>query len=223
MVRRMDMQPQDDLPLSLLRRPVPVPPPVPPWSRGRRHRADRRRPRRLRPGRRPQLDLRARGRRTAASGSPARRRCATPSGVDAGHSMAPERRAVRRRRHPAPGRSRPAGRAHDVEARNTVRRYLGDLVKALPDVYPRAGRRQAGRRSSGVEDGYPELDMKPAFVQVPQVVLQNALDAARARDRRRRQGLPPDHRCVRAADRRAACRPSTRSATTPSGRARRSG
>jgi len=81
---------------------------------------------------------------------------------------------------PAPSASAPVGNvpagwsAHDVEARNKVRRYLGDLVKALPAVYPPSVVAKLAV-ILGVEDGYPELDMKPAFVQVPQLVLNDAL------------------------------------------------
>jgi FtsP/CotA-like multicopper oxidase with cupredoxin domain len=63
---------------------------------------------------------------------------------------------------------------HDVAARNKVRRYLGDLVKALPAVYPEPVVLKLAD-ILGVEDGYPELDMKPAFVQVPNLVLTDAL------------------------------------------------
>jgi FtsP/CotA-like multicopper oxidase with cupredoxin domain len=70
----------------------------------------------------------------------------------------------------------PAGwSAHDVEARNKVRRYLGDLVKALPAVYPEAVVLKLAD-ILGVQDGYPELDMKPAFVQVPNLVLTDTVD-----------------------------------------------
>ena len=131
------------------------------------------------------------------SGSPP---MATPSG-SMDHSMAPSV-APSAGASPDLGTIPPGWSAHDVEARNTVRRYLGDLVKALPEVYPApVVAKLAG--ILGVEDDYPELGMKPAFAQVPQVVLQNAVDAARARDRGRRQDLPPDHRYVPAADRRA--------------------
>lgn len=63
---------------------------------------------------------------------------------------------------------------HDVAARDKVRRYLGDLVKALPSVYPEAVALKLGD-ILGVEDDYPELDMKPAFAQVPNLVLTDAL------------------------------------------------
>jgi FtsP/CotA-like multicopper oxidase with cupredoxin domain len=91
----------------------------------------------------------------------------------AGMSMAPSGA-------PSPSASAPAGviptgwTEHDIAARHKVRRYLGDLVKALPAVYPEAVvTKLAG--ILGVEDDYPELGVKPAFVQVPQLVLTDAL------------------------------------------------
>ena len=49
---------------------------------------------------------------------------------------------------------------HDVNARNVVRRYLGDLVTALPAVYPEPVVTKLAD-ILGVEDGYPELSQKP--------------------------------------------------------------
>ncbi|OGO56034.1 MAG: hypothetical protein A2Z32_02175 [Chloroflexi bacterium RBG_16_69_14] len=63
---------------------------------------------------------------------------------------------------------------HDVEARDKVRRYIGDLAPALGDIYPAPVALKLGA-ILGVEDDYPELKLKPAFVQVPQVVLSDAL------------------------------------------------
>ena len=63
---------------------------------------------------------------------------------------------------------------HDVAARDKVRRYLGDLVGALPAVYPEPVVTKLAD-ILGVEDAYPELSKKPAFVQVPQLVLTDAL------------------------------------------------
>ena len=75
----------------------------------------------------------------------------------------------------APGGQIPAGwTEHDVAARNVVRRYLGDLVPALKDIYgPAAFAKMAVILGAG--DDYPELKMKPAFVQVPQLYLNDAL------------------------------------------------
>jgi FtsP/CotA-like multicopper oxidase with cupredoxin domain len=69
----------------------------------------------------------------------------------------------------------PAGwTAHDVAAREVVRRYLGDLVPALKDIYgPVVFAKFA--EILGAADDYPQLHQKPAFVQVPQLFLQDAL------------------------------------------------
>ncbi len=71
-------------------------------------------------------------------------------------------------------RYRPAGRDHDVQARNVVRRYVGNLAPAFKDIYPPAAYEKFAQ-ILGVEDGYPELQMKPAFVQVPNLYLTDAL------------------------------------------------
>jgi FtsP/CotA-like multicopper oxidase with cupredoxin domain len=63
---------------------------------------------------------------------------------------------------------------HDIAARNVVRRYLGDLVTALPAVYPEPVVTKLAD-ILGAADGYPELSQKPAFVQVPNLVLTDAL------------------------------------------------
>jgi hypothetical protein len=70
----------------------------------------------------------------------------------------------------------PAGWSeHDINARNVVRRYLGNLVPALEGIYgPEAFAKLA--EILGAADNYPELGMKPAFVQVPQLVLNDVLD-----------------------------------------------
>jgi FtsP/CotA-like multicopper oxidase with cupredoxin domain len=76
----------------------------------------------------------------------------------------------------APTGSLPPGwTEHDASARNRVRRYLGDLVPLLPAIYGDAIAVKLGD-ILGVEDDYPELRMKPAFAQVPQLVLTDALD-----------------------------------------------
>ena len=69
----------------------------------------------------------------------------------------------------------PAGwTAHDVAARDVVRRYLGNLVPALKDIYGETAFLKLAD-ILGVEDDYPALHEKPAFVQVPQLVLNDAL------------------------------------------------
>ncbi len=64
---------------------------------------------------------------------------------------------------------------HDINARNVVRRYLGNLVPALKGIYGDAAFAKLGE-ILGAGDNYPELGLKPAFVQVPQLVLNDALD-----------------------------------------------
>ena len=68
----------------------------------------------------------------------------------------------------------PGWSAHDVEARDKIRRYLGDLVPALKDIYGEAAFLKLAD-ILGAEDDYPALHAKPAFVQVPQLVLSDAL------------------------------------------------
>ncbi len=69
----------------------------------------------------------------------------------------------------------PAGwSAHDVEARDKVRRYVGDLAPAFKDIYPAPVFLKLAA-ILGVEDDYPALHQKPAFVQVPQLYLSDAL------------------------------------------------
>ncbi len=64
---------------------------------------------------------------------------------------------------------------HDINARNVVRRYLGNLVPALKGIYGDAAFTKLGE-ILGAGDNYPELALKPAFVQVPQLVLNDMLD-----------------------------------------------
>ena len=64
---------------------------------------------------------------------------------------------------------------HDLNARNVVRRYLGNLVPALKGIYGDAAFTKLGE-ILGAGDNYPELALKPAFVQVPQLVLNDMLD-----------------------------------------------
>ena len=146
----------------------------------------------------------------------------------------PERRRRRRRPRRVARRRLPARERRALDG--AQRRSLGRRASAaptgdIPDGLDRARRRRAqqgpplsrqpaSRRSRpstapvfakladilGVEDGYPELDMKPAFVQVPQLVLTDALDAAQADAGRRRQGLQPDDR-RRSSRRSTSCMP----------------
>ncbi|CAN5596264.1 hypothetical protein BH23CHL7_BH23CHL7_22230 [soil metagenome] len=75
-----------------------------------------------------------------------------------------------------PGGGIPAGwTQHDVDARNIVRRYLGNLAPPLRDIY---GDAVFGKLATilGAADNYPELSAKPAFAQVPQLVLNDAVN-----------------------------------------------
>ena len=64
---------------------------------------------------------------------------------------------------------------HDVAARTVIRRYLGNLVPALEGIFGASTFAKLGR-ILGAEDGYPELDQKPAFMRAgPQLVLSDLL------------------------------------------------
>jgi FtsP/CotA-like multicopper oxidase with cupredoxin domain len=76
---------------------------------------------------------------------------------------------------PAPSASIPTGwTQHDVDARTVVRRYIGNLAPALKGIYGDAAFAKLAD-ILGAADNYPELQKKPAFVQVPQVVLNDIL------------------------------------------------
>ena len=69
----------------------------------------------------------------------------------------------------------PAGwTQHDIDARQAVRRYLGNLAPALQGVYGDAIFAKLAD-TLGAADNYPELSAKPAFAQVPQLFLNDAL------------------------------------------------
>ncbi len=105
----------------------------------------------------------------AASGAPSSSAVAVASATPA-HSIGPVTSSSA-----APSGPMPAGwTEHDIKARNVVRRYIGNLAPALKGIYPAAVFTKLAD-ILGVEDGYPELTQKPAFVQVPQVVLSDAL------------------------------------------------
>jgi FtsP/CotA-like multicopper oxidase with cupredoxin domain len=68
----------------------------------------------------------------------------------------------------------PAGwTAHDVAARQVVRRYVGSLAPALKGIYGDAVF-NAMAEILGAADNYPELTQKPAFAQVPNLFLSDA-------------------------------------------------
>jgi FtsP/CotA-like multicopper oxidase with cupredoxin domain len=62
----------------------------------------------------------------------------------------------------------------DIEARNVVRRYIGNLAPALKDIYGNAAFTKLAD-VLGAADNYPELQKKPSFAQVPQLVLNDIL------------------------------------------------
>jgi FtsP/CotA-like multicopper oxidase with cupredoxin domain len=69
----------------------------------------------------------------------------------------------------------PAGwTEHDIAARDVVRRYIGNLVAALPAIYPGPVVAQLADILA-VKDNYPQLQQKPAFVQVPQLLLNDVI------------------------------------------------
>ncbi len=69
----------------------------------------------------------------------------------------------------------PAGWSeHDIAARDVIRRYLGNLVPALQGIFGDAAFATLVDML-GATEPYPELDKKPAFVQVPNLVLTDAL------------------------------------------------
>ena len=105
----------------------------------------------------------------AASAAPSSAPSAAPSAAaSAAASAEPSGSA-------APSAAIPAGwTQHDVDARNVVRRYLGDLAPALKGIYGDAAFAKLAD-ILGAADNYPELTAKPAFAQVPQLVLNDIL------------------------------------------------
>ncbi|HYM82742.1 MAG TPA: multicopper oxidase domain-containing protein [Candidatus Dormibacteraeota bacterium] len=63
---------------------------------------------------------------------------------------------------------------HDVNARTKVRRYIGALAPALQGIYGDAVFTKLAD-ILGAADAYPELSLKPAFAQVPQLLLNDAV------------------------------------------------
>ena len=88
----------------------------------------------------------------------------------AGPSVAPSASAA-----PSAGASLPPGwTQHDIAARAVVRRYIGNLAPALQGIYGDAVFTKLAD-ILGAADNYPELAKKPAFVQVPNLFLTDAL------------------------------------------------
>ncbi len=108
----------------------------------------------------------------AAPSAAASATASAAASAEAGHSMSPT---------PAPSASTaptgplPTGwTAHDLAARDVVRRYIGNLAPALKGIYGDAAFAKLAT-ILGAGDGYPQLSQKPSFVQVPQLFLSDAL------------------------------------------------
>ena len=112
---------------------------------------------------------------SAAPGAPSP--SAEPSAApSADHSMAPSAEPSAAPSASAPTEVIPEGWTdHDINARRVVRRYLGNLVTALPAIYPEPVVAKLAD-ILGADEDYPELSQKPAFVQVPNLVLTDALN-----------------------------------------------
>jgi manganese oxidase len=109
----------------------------------------------------------------SATPAPSTAPSASPSG-SMDHASASPSASVAPSASPS-GAPMPAGWTdHDVAARNVVRRYIGDLAPGLKDIYGDAAFAKLAA-ILGAADAYPELSKKPAFVQVPQVVLNDLL------------------------------------------------
>ncbi len=120
---------------------------------------------------------------TAASASAAASSTPAPSAApSAAASAAPSASGDHPSASPSAGASSsastepiPAGwTQHDIEARKVVRRYIGNLAPGLKGIYGDAAFAKLAD-ILGAADAYPELSLKPAFVQVPQVVLNDVL------------------------------------------------
>ena len=80
----------------------------------------------------------------------------------------------------ASGSIPPGWTSHDIDARNVVRRYVGNLAPGPPGHLRRRGVREARRHPRRRRRLPRAVGKKPAFVQVPQLVLNDA-PAARSR------------------------------------------
>lgn len=70
----------------------------------------------------------------------------------------------------------PAGWSeHDVASRNVLQRYVGNLVPTLATMYPEVVVNTLGSMWD-IGSNYPELSQKPAFVQVPNLVITDAVE-----------------------------------------------
>ena len=76
---------------------------------------------------------------------------------------------------PSVNPSLPAGwTEHDLAARDVIRRYVGNLAPAFEQIYGPVAFAKIVEMLGASED-YPQLHAKPAFVQVPQLVLTDVL------------------------------------------------
>ncbi len=100
----------------------------------------------------------------------------TPAGTAAAPTAAPSAAAsAAASASPAPSGNLPTGwTQHDVAARDVVRRYIGNLAPALQGIYGDAIFAKLAD-ILGAADSYPQLSAKPAFAQVPNLVLTDAL------------------------------------------------
>lgn len=90
-------------------------------------------------------------------------------------SAAPSASAAAPSASPSQIANLPAGwTAHDVAARQMVRRYVGNLAPALKGIYGDAVFTKMAE-ILGAADNYPELTQKPAFVQVPNLFVTDLL------------------------------------------------
>jgi len=96
------------------------------------------------------------------------------SGAPAPTPAGPAPSAVASATPPSSGSLPPGFTAHDIEARNVVRRYVGNLAPAMKGIYGDAAFAKLVD-ILGAADNYPELSAKPAFVQVPNLFLTDAL------------------------------------------------
>ena len=104
-----------------------------------------------------------------------RRQVAVPAAATAAPAAASAAPAASAAASAAPAAALPKGwSAHDIEARNIVRRYIGNLAPALKGIYGDAAFAKLAD-ILGAADNYPELGKKPSFVQVPQLFLNDAL------------------------------------------------
>ena len=178
---------------------VPVAARVPARSGDRRWRSRRGNDRGVHAGRRPRLDLRP-GDRGRPPERPPRRARARARPRAATPSRRARRPRPRHRRRPRPGparRSRPAGPSttstpgtSSAATSATWRRRSRTSIRAA--VFAKLA------EILGVADNYPELQQKPSFVQVPQLVLTTSLQPLSPKVDERGQGLRPDDRRDRA-------------------------